>query len=220
MVIPFAIVAVQAAHRTHLAVQPWHITFPFLLLLAAWWVLHMRRGHTLVGPGGIVVRKAVFTRRLAWIVAVKNLPGRSPGSFDLYGYVRTANGRAIALPHVNNWQMDDVGAQVAAIRAAGTRYAGLTWHRRPEMEQVVRRRVGLAKARNRSLLTALVVWCAMFALWVGLRIADISGVLRIADIWWSTQLLLLWVPLAVSALVAAVLHWQGESQVPENEAAW
>jgi hypothetical protein len=51
----------------------------------------------------------------------------------------------------------------------------------------------------------------MFALWV---------VLLFADIRWSTQLLLLWVPLTVFALVAAVLHWQWESQVPENEAEW
>ncbi|MFB6779905.1 hypothetical protein ACFCX0_21295 [Streptomyces sp. NPDC056352] len=215
LLLPFAFLALQATHPVHMAVQPWHIVLPVILLLAARWALHMHRGHTLVGPHGITVRTAVFTRRLAWSsvysVAVKDLARRPQGAVDRYGYVRTVNGRAITLPHVDNWQMEDVDAQVAAIRAAGTRYAGLTWRTRPEMTQAIRRRVGLAKARDRSLLTALVVWCGMFTLW---------AVLRFTDIRWSTQLLLLWVPLAVFALVAAVLHRQWESQVPENEADW
>lgn len=95
------------------------------------------------------------------------------------------------------------------IRAISTEYGGLTWVKRPEVEEAVRRRAGHTQAWKRSRVAVCAVWPSMFVLWVALKFTDIPS---------PSQLLLLWVPLGICAALTALHHWRWESQVPKNPA--
>ncbi|MFE1309257.1 hypothetical protein [Streptomyces sp. NPDC058755] len=179
------------------------------LLLAAQMVVYMRRGRTLVGARGITARRAVTERSRAWQeiydIRAEPVPNAAQSARKWFTYLYDTEGRRFVLPHMDDWQLDDVPAEVAALREAAARHRGAAWERRPEVEARIRRRAGHRKAWQRAITGGLIALGCGFLLWV---------VLLFTRDHVPTLLLFLWLPLGTFAVLAALLNWRWESQVP------
>ncbi|MGW1027628.1 hypothetical protein ACWD4J_28680 [Streptomyces sp. NPDC002577] len=186
-----------------------------LLVVAAYarLVLFIRRGCTLVGPDGITARGAVFERKQFWhdIYDIRVEPaarGGGPWAPQWITYLYGMDGRRFHLPYIDDRQLETTfHSEVEAIRTAGADCRGMPWDRRPEVEARIRRRAGHRKAWERAWIGALVVFSCMFVLFLALL--------------FTTQVrpepqLLLWIPLASFVVLAALLNWRWESQVPRS----
>jgi len=173
--------------------------------------LFMTRGRTLVTGDGIRVRGAVTERRRAWHdiydIRVEPIPRKSSFAPQWITFLYDTEGRRFLLPHVNDWQLADPHAEMTDLRYAATRQRGTTWERRPAVEALIRRRAGHRTAWQRAFNGGLIVWLCMFVLWVVLLVTQDEQ---------PTLLLLAWIPLASFALLAALLNWRWESQVPRS----
>lgn len=179
-----------------------------------WTSLFHWRGRTIAGPDGITTRGALRVRRVAWpdvydirIEPVPNQPADGPVFLTyLYG----DDGRRTRLPFLDDWQLPGfygLRAEVGALREAAALWRGTAWERRPEVEERIRRRAGHRKAWQRTMTGTFVVLLFML---VALFVEALSGVTV------RPVLLLVCVPAASFALLAAFLHWRWESQVPEH----
>lgn len=179
-----------------------------VLGVVVWRLLFIWRGRTFVAADGITARGAVRVRRTSWhdIYDIRVEPSRSQRSGDSqwFTYLYDNEGRRILLPNVDDWQLPDFGAEIDGLRDVAARHRGMTWERRPEVEALIRRRAGHRKAWVRAYIGALLVLLAMFLLLLW-QVAT-TGVAR-------PFLLLVCVPLAAFALLAALLNWRWESQV-------
>ncbi|WP_406476156.1 PH domain-containing protein [Streptomyces sp. NBC_01615] len=173
--------------------------------------LYMGRGRTLVTDDGIHVRRAVSGRRRAWRdiydIRVEPIPRKSWLAPQWVTFLYDTEGRRFLLPHVDDWQLADPHAEMTDLRYAATRQRGTTWERRPAVEALIRRRAGHRTAWQRAFNGGLIVWLCMFVLWVVLLVTQDEQ---------PTLLLLAWIPLAAFALLAALLNWRWESQVPRS----
>lgn len=180
-----------------------------LLWLFAWALLASWRQRTFVTADGIAVRGAVRIRRRSWhdIYDIRVEPRRNQRSGDSQWltFLYDNDGRRLLLPHVDDGQLPEFGAEIDDLRETAARHRGMAWERRPEGEERIRRQAGHRKAWERATSGALLVLLAMFlvTLW---QVA--TG--RHSD----AVLLLVCVPLGAFALFAALLHWRWESQVP------
>ncbi|MFG2125792.1 hypothetical protein [Streptomyces sp. NPDC048710] len=179
------------------------------LLLAAQMVLYMRRGRTLVGARGITARRALTERSRAWHeiydIRAEPLPKAPTNARKWLTYLYDTEGRRFVLPHMDDWQLDDPPSEVAALREAAALHRGADWERRPQVEALIRRRAGHHKAWERAITGGVVALVCGFLLWVALLFTmDHPPVL----------VLFLWLPLGTFAVLAALLHWRWESQVP------
>ncbi|WP_405862219.1 PH domain-containing protein [Streptomyces sp. NBC_01515] len=180
-----------------------------MALLVVWAVLTVRRGRTTVGADGVCTRGAFRVRRWAWHdiydLRVETNPGQHRADVKSFTYLYENDGRRGRLPYLDDWQLPDLWAEVADLHTASARHRGMAWERRPEVEERIRRQSGHRKAWERATSGALLVLVAMFLVTVW-RIA--TG--RDAE----PLLLLVCVPLGAFALLAVLLHWRWESQVP------
>ncbi|MGW2746704.1 hypothetical protein [Streptomyces sp. NPDC001450] len=180
------------------------------LLLAAQMVVYMRRGRTLVGARGITARRAVTERSRAWHeiydIRAEPVPNAAKSARTWFTYLYDTEGRRFVLPHMDDWQLDDVPAEVAALREAAARHRGAAWERRPEVEARIRRRAGHRKAWERAITGGLIALGCGFLLWVALLFTMDRP---------PSLVLFLWLPLGTFAVLAALLNWRWESQVPK-----
>lgn len=180
-----------------------------LLWLFVWALLTSWRRRTFVTADGVAVRGAVRIRRRSWhdIYDIRVEPRRNQRSGDSQWltFLYDNDGRRLLLPHVDDGQLPEFGAEIDGLRETAARQRGMACELRPEVEERIRRQAGHRKAWERATSGALFVLLAMFlvTLW---RIA--TG--RDAE----PLLLLVCVPLGAFALFAALLHWRWESQVP------
>ncbi|MFD5797807.1 hypothetical protein ACFWIO_30630 [Streptomyces diastatochromogenes] len=181
----------------------------FYLLAAARMVVYMQRGRTLVGARGITARRALTERSRTWHeiydIRAEPVPNAAKPARKWFTFLYDTEGRRFVLPHMDDWQLDDVPAEVAALREAAARHRGAAWERRPEVEARIRRRAGHRKAWERSVTGGLIALGCGFLLWVVLLFTMAHP---------PTRLLFLWLPLGTFAVLAALLHWRWEAQVP------
>ncbi|MEU6540719.1 PH domain-containing protein [Streptomyces sp. NPDC047000] len=179
---------------------------------AVFWVLRSpRQSRTLVDSDGVTVHGAFLARRIPWSEIYELDVRKVPKGERTSAFVRTVNGRRRPLPQVNDWQVEELRAEVAAIRKIGTRYGARTWERVPEVEQTLRRRAGREHSLSHGVLRATAAWGVMFAVWVVLQLTGQGP---------FTNLLLLWGPVAafVCFLGYAWQHW--EPHVPAKRDSW
>jgi hypothetical protein len=183
-----------------------------MLVIVVWVVLFHRRARTFTEADGITARGALLTRARAWHevydIRVEPNPHKN-GAYQprLLTYVYDTDGHRLRLPHVDDLQLQDVGTEVADLRAVAARHRGAAWERRPSVEARIRRRAGHRRAWGRAWTGAFVVFFCMVAVLVVQLLA--GEVVRPA-------LLLLCVPLGSFVLLAALLNWRWESQVPRH----
>lgn len=172
-------------------------------------VLYERRARTLVGARGITVRRALTERGRAWHdiydIRVEQVPKAAAGSRKWITYLYDTEGLRFVLPHLDDWQMYNPRAEVAALREAAARHRGAAWERRPEVEALIRRRAAHRKAWERAVTGGMIAVGCGFLLWLAL-LATMAHP--------PVLLLFLWLPLGTFAVLAALLHWRWESQVP------
>ncbi|MFF5002140.1 PH domain-containing protein [Streptomyces phaeochromogenes] len=190
----------------------WACFAVLVLTTLGWATLFMLRGRTRVGPDGIAVRTAVSERKRSWhdIYDIRVEPTPRSGGPSARRYVTLLygnDGRRLGLPHLDDWQLDDPHTEVADLLTAAARHRGMTWDRRPEVEARIRRRAGHRKAWERAWTGAIVVLLCMLALVLGLIVVDGEA---------PVVLLLVCVPLGSFAVLAALLNWRWESQVPRS----
>ncbi|WP_053754877.1 PH domain-containing protein [Streptomyces sp. MMG1533] len=182
------------------------------VLLVVCGVRHHRRARTFVGAEGIAVRLGVGVRRRAWHqvydIRVEANPYRN-GMFQpqQLTYLYDTDGRRMLLPHLDDLQLEAVNTEVTELRAVVARHRGMAWDRRPEVEARILRRAGHRRAWWRAYAGAFVVFFGMLAV---LIIQLITGEQP------RPALLLLCIPLASFAALAAFLNWRWESQVPPH----
>ncbi|MFF3845989.1 PH domain-containing protein [Streptomyces sp. NPDC002328] len=161
------------------------------------------RARTLVSAQGITVRGRLLTRTRPWrdVYALRTDPRRTDThSLEprLPVHLYDTEGRRYLLPHLDDWQLDDVEGELTALRETATRDHGVSWEPRPEVEARIHRRAGHRKAWRRSHTGATAALAATFA----------YGTVRLFvsndDPFPLTTLL--YVPAATFALLAAALH--------------
>ncbi|WP_105974073.1 PH domain-containing protein [Streptomyces geranii] len=179
------------------------VLLAILVAVLARWIVYTRRGHTLVDSHGVSVRGALIERRWAW-PDIYDFRAQPVPKAPAYGrkwlvFLYDTEGRRFLLPHVDDWQLDDPPAEVDDLRAVAARYRGTDWEPRPATEAHILRRTGHRKAWERASVGTLFVFLGTFLLCLALAITtDDPPIL----------LLLLWIPLAAFALLAAFLHWR------------
>ncbi|MFG2371307.1 PH domain-containing protein [Streptomyces sp. NPDC048504] len=172
-----------------------------MALLGVWAILTARRGRTTVGADGVTTRGAFRVRRWAWHdiydLRVETNPGQRRADVKSLTYLYDNDGRRARLPHLDDWQLPDLWAEVADLHTASARHRGMTWERRPAVEVRIRERVAHRKAQERAITGALIVFFAGLAylLWEIFTDADPHPFL-----------LLLCAPLAAYALLAPLFR--------------
>ncbi|NEC90958.1 PH domain-containing protein [Streptomyces sp. SID12501] len=166
-------------------------------------VLFMYRARTLMDRRGVVVRGFVIERRWAWHdvydFRAQSLPKAPSFGRKWLVFLYDTDGRRFLLPHVDDWQLDDPPAEVDELRAVAARHRGTAWEPRPATEAHILRRTAHRKAWERAVIGALIVFVCTSLVLVVLTITTDDP---------PTPLLLLWVPLAAFAPIAAFLHWR------------
>ncbi|WP_333772868.1 PH domain-containing protein [Streptomyces sp. IBSBF 3136] len=208
-----ALLGLESVYRmAHGHLMPRWAWAPFLalwVLVLARTVLYSWRGRTLVGVRGITVRRAVTERSLTWRdvydIRTEPVPRAKPPARTCLTYMYDTGGRRFVLPHLDDWQLTDPPAEVAALREAAARHRGMAFERRPETEALIRRASGHRKAWERAVTGGLVAFGGGFLLWVALLFTTDHP---------PTLLVFLWIPLGTFAALAALLNWRWESQVP------
>ncbi|MFJ3642787.1 PH domain-containing protein [Streptomyces sp. NPDC090108] len=179
------------------------------LLATARTALLLWRGRTLTGPDGISVRRALTGRTWAWAdvydIRVETVPDDRDHVRKQLTYLYDTRGRRFLLPQLDDWQLDDPPAEVARLRTAVARYRGTAWTPRPETEALIRRRAAHRKAWTWAFFGAAFTLIGVFLL---------LAVLTATSDHPPGFTTLLWVPLGVFVLIAALYHWRGESLAP------
>ncbi|WP_327696497.1 hypothetical protein [Streptomyces sp. NBC_00459] len=167
------------------------------------WTVYLRRGHTLVGAHGVSVRGAVIERRWAWHdiydIRTQPVPKAPAHGRKWLVHLYDTDGRRFLLPHLDDWQLDDPPAEVDELRAGAARHRGMTWEPHPATEARIQRRAEHRKAWERAVNGTVFVLLCTFLLSVVLLITTDDA---------PALLLLLWIPLAAFALLAAFFHWR------------
>ncbi|MFG2264638.1 hypothetical protein [Streptomyces sp. NPDC048720] len=205
---PFLLIALTHAFRQGARWIPLSLGLLAALALLRWTV-HLWRGRTLVGRSGIAARWTLTERRWDWHdvydLRAEPVPNAAGHARKWFAYLYDTEGRRFLLPHLDDWQLDDVPGEVAALREAGARERGAAFERRAAVEELVRRRAGHRKAWQRAVAGGVFAFAGGFLVWAVLELAAGHA---------PTPALLLWTPLGVFAVLAALLHWRWESQVP------
>ncbi|MFD4603427.1 PH domain-containing protein [Streptomyces sp. NPDC058464] len=129
--------------------------------------LNQYRAHTRVTAHGITAQWALRGRTWSWQevydIRVERAPGRNAGTTypEWITYLYDFEGRRFTLPQLNSWQLDDPYAEVADLCAAATPYRGLTWERRPDLEERIVRRI--ARGKTWTVVVALALTALIIA---------------------------------------------------------
>ncbi|MFF7976564.1 PH domain-containing protein [Streptomyces sp. NPDC007905] len=213
MVLTLGLLGLDGVFRMtqHNSLSPWLpvAVFAFYAVLLARTVLYLRRARTLVGARGVTARRALTERSRAWHdiydIRAEPVPNALAAARKWITFLYDTDGRRFVLPHLDDWQLDDPPAEVAALREAAARHRGMAWERRPEVEARIRRRAGHRKAWERAFTGGIIAFGCGFLLWVALVIITSHP---------PTLLLFLWMPLGSFAALAGLLHWRWSPRSP------
>jgi len=197
--------------------RPDNIPFQYRLLvlaliaaLSVWGVLVTLRGLTSVDADGVTVRGAFRERRRAWHdiydLRVEERPKQGRADARWWTWLYDNDGRRLLLPHVDDWQLPDLRAEIDELRALAAAHRGMAWEPRPEVEARIRLRAGHRKAHERAAIGAVLVFFAglTYLMWE-VAVGDET----------HPFLLLLCVPLAAYALIVTFLRWRA-SRAPAH----
>ncbi|MFD8816824.1 PH domain-containing protein [Streptomyces sp. NPDC059627] len=183
-----------------------------LLVTLARVVLEQYRAYTRVTPAGITAQGPLRARTWAWSevydIRVEQAPrgsGRAAPRWLTYLY--DFQGRRFLLPHLDDWQLDDPYAEVAELCLAAAPHRSLTWERRPDVEERIRQGAVRRRAWTWGAYGAVAMMVVMIVVSVTLVIAG-----------WTDHvfLLVVCVPLASGAVLAAVLQWYWSTRPPHS----
>ncbi|MBK6015315.1 hypothetical protein [Streptomyces sp. MBT53] len=158
--------------------KPDHIDLRFglfvlvpLALAVAWMAITPRWWRTLAGPGGISVHRVVRSRGWAWHdvydLRVEPHPAQRSADAQSLTYLYDTDGRRFLLPHVDDWQLPDLRAEIDELRAVAAVHRGMAWEPRPGVEARIRRRAGHRKAHERAFIGVVLAFFAglTYLLW-------------------------------------------------------
>lgn len=214
-----AVVGILLGSLTYQMTRPDHIDLRFglfvlvpLALVVAWMAITPRWWRTLVGPDGITVHRVVRSRGWAWHdiydLRVEPHPAQRRADAQSLTYLYDTDGRRFLLPHVDDWQLPDLRAEIDELRAVAAVHRGMDGEPRPAVEARIRERAARRRAWRRATSGAM---CVLFVTFVYLLWRIALGEDR------HTFLLLLGVPLAAFVLFAGFFHWLG-SRTPAAHA--
>ncbi|MFM9554929.1 PH domain-containing protein [Streptomyces caniscabiei] len=178
------------------------------LTVAAWLtvagrvLLEQFRARTSVTADGVTVRGALRTRGWTWSeiygIRVENIRWGNP---RWSGYLYATDGSRARLPHVDEYQLTDPGAEIADLCAAALRLGLTTLDTRPDVEERIARRARRRRAGQRTAVASGVVLAGAFV---------VDGWLLFTERPTHTYLLLLGVPLVCAPFLFLVLDGFGE----------
>ncbi|MEU1711054.1 hypothetical protein ABZ478_38215 [Streptomyces sp. NPDC005706] len=159
----FTLPAVLALYYVAQSMQKdvsWVRWFSLALLLVTtgaltWGLLRLRRGFTRVDVNGVVIHGAIRCRRIPWSGIDDLGVRRAPQSGRAEAFVDTMDGRRRSLPQLNEWQVEGLHTEVAALREIGSRYGARTWESTPGDEQPFRRREGSISRNGAVVVTPM-----------------------------------------------------------------
>ncbi|MQY38238.1 hypothetical protein SRB17_62480 [Streptomyces sp. RB17] len=170
------------------------------MAIGVWGALSEWRARTVVTARGITRQGPLRARTWAWS-AVYDIRVEHTGSGRLNAqprwpaYLYDSEGRRFLLPQINEWQLDDPYAEVAALREAAWRL-GMPYGQRAETEVRILRQSGRRRGWQWASVAAVVVFAVMIVVALA---EDIAG--RPANLF----VLLLVVPLAAFGLLGLLL---------------
>ncbi|MGW1809540.1 PH domain-containing protein [Streptomyces sp. NPDC002078] len=193
--------ALQTIRTRHVLPILWApVALAALVAVGVWGALSEWRARTVVTARGITRQGPLRARTWAWST-VYDIRIEYSGSQPLNAhprwpaYLYDLEGRRFLLPQINEWQLDDPYAEVAALREAAWRY-GMPYGQRAEIEEGILRQAG----RRRGWQWASVAAVVVFALMILVALAeDIAGTPA------NLYLLLLVIPLAAFGLLGLLL---------------
>ncbi|MER6570662.1 PH domain-containing protein [Streptomyces sp. NPDC001093] len=171
-----------------------------LVAVGVWGALSEWRAHTVVTARGITRQGPLRARTWAWST-VYDIRIENTGNQRLNVHPRwpahlyDSEGRRFLLPQINEWQLDDPYAEVAALREAAWRY-GMPYGLRAETEERILRQAGRRQGWQWASVAAVVVFAAMLVVALA---EDVAGTPA------NLCLLLLVIPLTTFALLGLLL---------------
>ncbi|MGW5655936.1 PH domain-containing protein [Streptomyces humi] len=174
--------------------------------------LEQYRAYTRVTSAGITARGPLRTRTWAWSdvydIRVEQAPrGSGRAAPQWLTYLYDHRGRRFLLPHLNDWQLDDPYAEVAELCLAAAPQRSLTWERRPDVEERIRRGAVRRKAWLWGVHGAVATLVMMIVVAVALVIAERAD---------HPFLLIVCVPPAAGVVLAAALQWYWGVRPPRS----
>ncbi|GHI06681.1 hypothetical protein AQI88_30505 [Streptomyces cellostaticus] len=208
--------AVLQTVRPHDGMPGWWAPTALGLLLAAcvWRALLEWRARTWVTAEGITRQGPVRLRSWAWSdiydIRLEHGGGDAVNAAPRWpAYVYDHEGRRFRIPHLDEMQLDDPYAEVAALRHAAWQHGWSSWEQRPEVEERILRRAGQRKGWRWASIGAVIVLAAM-------------AVVAVAEAAVGTPvdllLQLVGVPLAAFAVLGIALstYWATHHPRPQN----
>jgi len=190
---------------------PW-VILPLMVVTVVRVALEQFRAHTRVTAAAITAQGMLRSRTWAWHevydIRVEHAPrgsGRMPPQWLTYLY--DLEGRRFLLRHLDDWQLVDPYAEVSDLCLAAAPFRSLTWERRPQIEERILRRAAQRKAWTWAVYGALITFCVMLVLDLGLIVIGRPEHLF---------LLFVCVPLASLGLLGAVLQWYWTNRPPRS----
>ncbi|MFF7976563.1 PH domain-containing protein [Streptomyces sp. NPDC007905] len=153
--------------RTRDAFPRWYAPAAWGVLLAAggWAVLREWRARTRVTTEGITRQGPLRGRTWAWS-DIYDLRVEHAGKDPLNtaprwpAHLYDFEGRRFRLPHLDEWQLDDPIAEVAALRAAARQH-GMSSEQRYEVEERILRRAGQCRGWQWAAIAAMLMLVVM-----------------------------------------------------------
>ncbi|NUQ97569.1 MAG: PH domain-containing protein [Streptomyces sp.] len=135
--------------------------------------LEQFRAHTRVTASGITAQGPLRSRSWAWHEVYDIRVEQAPRGTGKLGpqwltYLYDVQGRRHLLRHLDDWQLDDPYAEVSDLCLSAAPYRSLTWERRPQVEEEIRRRAARRKAWTWAAYGALITFGVMLVLDIGL----------------------------------------------------
>ncbi|BBC35965.1 hypothetical protein SGFS_072590 [Streptomyces graminofaciens] len=201
------LVSVNAARAmTEFGPSAWNALALVVWLVAIGRVaLEQWRAHTSITADGVTVRGPLRTRTWAWseIYGIRVEDNKRGSTPRWSGYLYATDGRRVRLPHLDDYQLTDLIAEVADLYATAVRLGLTSPETRPDVEERIERGARRRKALQRAALASGTVAVVMFALDFWMILADRPT---------HTFLLVLCLPLLCLPVFFLVLDRVGEAQ--------
>ncbi|MEU2427416.1 PH domain-containing protein [Streptomyces sp. NPDC007851] len=192
----------------------WGAPFFAVLMVAALArvALEQYRAYTRVTAAGITARGPLRVRSWAWSevydIRVEQAPrGSGRAAPQWLTYLYDHRGRRFLLPHLDDWQLDDPYAEVAELCLAAAPHRSLTWERRPDVEERIRRGAVRRKAWLWGVHGGVATLVVMLFATVALVITERAD---------HPFLLIVCVPPAAGVVLGAVLQWYWGIRPPRS----
>ncbi|MFH9855574.1 hypothetical protein ACH4NV_13500 [Streptomyces althioticus] len=145
-----------------------------VVLLAVWVAAAYGRAATILYEDHIQIRTAFGTRRVAWqdVQEIRNERNPAADQHDLPKRVMLLydrDGRRIGLPHLSEWAVDSLDAELEVLREIWIRRRGETWAPIPEVTAKLRK-VTAKSERAAEQLGLLSIYAGGCGAWLALML--------------------------------------------------